>query len=66
LTLIICFFIIILRSFGVMAILAFSWGGGGEGVRKLSKGTYRGVELFLRTKNTVEHLKLTVYKNYDR
>jgi len=29
---------------------------------KPSEGTYKGVELFLTTKNTIEHLKLTVYK----
>jgi len=44
-----------------MSILAFFWGGGGV----LTFGGYvqRGVEIFLTTKNSIEHLKLTNYKN---
>jgi len=40
-----------------MSILDF----GGGGARTLG-GYIQGVELFLSPKNTIEHLKLTVYK----
>jgi len=42
-----------------MSILGFG------GAHELSEDTYSGVELFLTTQNTIEHLKLAVYKNYD-
>jgi len=42
-----------------MSILSFFLGGAHESL----EGSYKGGRIILTTKNTIEHLMLTVYKN---